>query len=255
MQLSLKKPIIIFDLETTGLSITGDRIVEMSIIKINTNGAEEEYTFRFNPEMPISAEARSVHHISDEDVKDKPTFKSRARDIARIFEGCDIAGFGSNRFDIPMLSEEFARVGVDFDFHKARFVDVQTIFHKREQRTLTAAYKFYCGKNLEDAHSAFADTKATYEVLKAQLDRYEDLPNDIEKLSAYSSQNRNVDLLGRIVYNEQGVETINFGKHKGKTVLEVFNTDPGYFSWILQGDFPQDTKNVFTRIKLASAKG
>lgn len=254
MQLSLKKPIIFFDLETTGLSITSDRIVEMSIIKVNPNGEEEEYNFRFNPEMAISAEAESVHHISNADVSDKPTFKSRAREIARIIKGCDIAGFASSRFDIPMLAEEFARVGVDFDFGKARFVDVQTIFHKKEQRTLTAAYRFYCGKDLNDAHSALADTRATYEVLKAQLDCYDDLPNDIEKLSAYSSQQRNVDLMGRIVYNEQGVETINFGKHKGKAVIDVFKTDPGYFSWILQGDFPQDTKNVFTRIKLASGK-
>lgn len=254
MQLSLKKPIIFFDLETTGLSITGDRIVEMSIVKINPNGTEEEYNYRFNPEMPISEEARNVHHISNEDVSDQPTFKSRAREISRIFEGSDIAGFASSRFDIPMLSEEFARVGVDFDFHKARFVDVQTIFHKKEQRTLSAAFKFYCGKNLEDAHSALADTRATYEVLKAQLDKYTDLPNDIEKLSDFSSQHRNVDLMGRVVYNEKGVETINFGKYKGKTVVEVFRTDPGYFSWILQGDFPQDTKKVFTRIKLASGK-
>lgn len=254
MQLSLKKPIIFFDLETTGLSITGDRIIEMSIIKIGTNGAEEEYNYRFNPEKAISAEAESVHHISNEDVKNEPTFKMKAREIARIFEGCDIAGFGSSRFDIPMLSEEFSRVGVDFDFSKARFVDVQTIFHKKEQRTLSAAYKFYCTKDLADAHSALADTRATYEVLKAQLDRYGDLPNDIEKLSEYSSQKRNVDLMGRIVYNEQGVETINFGKHKGKTVAEVFNSDPGYYSWILQGDFSQDTKNVFTRIKFALGK-
>lgn len=254
MQLSLKKPIIFFDLETTGLSITGDRIIEMSIIKIGTNGAEEEYNYRFNPEKAISAEAQSVHHISNDDVKNEPTFKMKAREIAKIFEGCDIAGFGSSRFDIPMLSEEFLRVGVDFDFSKARFVDVQTIFHKKEQRTLSAAYKFYCTKDLADAHSALADTRATYEVLKAQLDRYGDLPNDIEKLSEYSSQKRNVDLMGRIVYNEQGVETINFGKHKGKTVAEVFNSDPGYYSWIMQGDFSQDTKNVFTRIKFASGK-
>lgn len=253
MQLSLKKPIVFFDLETTGLSITSDRIVEMSIIKINPNGTEEEYNFRFNPEMPISEEAESVHHISNEDVSNEPTFKSRAREIMRIMEGCDIAGFSSSRFDIPMLSEELARVGVDFNFHKARFVDVQTIFHKKEQRTLTAAYRFYCDKDLDGAHSALADTRATYEVLKAQLDKYDDLPNDIEKLANFSSQTRNVDLMGRIVYNEQGIETINFGKYKGRAVVDVFRTDPGYFSWIMQGDFPQDTKNVFTRIKLASS--
>lgn len=254
MQLQLKKPIIFFDLETTGTSITHDRIVEISMIKIMPNGEERERTLRINPEMPIPAEATAVHHITDADVADKPAFKAIAKQLADSFVGCDIAGFNSNRFDIPMLSEEFARAGVNFDFSKARFVDVQTIFHKKEQRTLVAAYRFYCDKNLEDAHSASADTRATYEVLKAQLDRYDDLPNDIEALAAYSSQNRNVDLMGRVVLNDQGVETINFGKYKGKPVAQVLNEDPGYFSWILQGDFPQDTKNVFTRIKLANGK-
>ena len=254
MQLSLRKPIIFFDLETTGLSITSDRIVEMSIIKVMPNGTEEEHTFRFKPEIPISEEAYAVHHISNEEVAACPPFKSKAKEIAKMIEGCDIAGFASNRFDIPMLSEEFARAGVDFDFHKAKFVDVQTIFHKKEQRTLSAAYKFYCGKDLHDAHSALADTRATYEVLMSQLDKYTDLPNDIEKLSAYSSPHRNADLMGRIVYNDKGEATINFGKHKGRTVAEVFRIDPGYYSWVLQGDFPQDTKNVLTRLKLSHGK-
>lgn len=250
MKLFLKKPIIFFDLETTGTSITHDRIVEISMIKIMPNGEERVRTLRINPEMPIPAEATEIHHITDADVADKPTFKSIAKDLAQSFQGCDIAGFNSNRFDIPILAEEFSRAGISFDFSKARFIDVQTIFHKKEQRTLVAAYKFYCGKNLEDAHSATADTRATYEVLMAQLDRYNDLPNDIEALSEYSSQNRNVDLMGRVIMNDNGVETINFGKYKGQAVCDVLKKDPGYYSWILQGDFAQNTKDVFTKIKL-----
>ena len=173
-----------------------------------------------------------------------------AKDLARIFTGCDIAGFNSNRFDIPMLDQEFQRAGVKFDFSKPRFIDVQTIFHKKEQRNLIAAYKFYCGKDLEEAHSANADTRATYEVLKAQLDRYDDLPNDMEKLSEFSSQNRNVDLMGRLIFNDDRKEVINFGKYKGRLAEEVLRQDPGYYSWILKGDFPQNTKDVFTTIKL-----
>lgn len=250
MALNLKKPIIFFDLETTGVSITRDRIVEISMIKLMPNGEERVRTLRVNPEMHIPEEATAVHHITDADVADKPTFKAIAKDLAQSFTGCDIAGFNSNKFDIPMLSEEFGRAGVSFDFSKARFVDVQTIFHKKEQRTLVAAYKFYCGKNLDDAHSATADTRATYEVLLAQLERYDDLPNDIDALSDFSSQNRNVDLLGRIVLNDKNVETINFGKYKGRPVAEVLKKDPGYYSWIMQGDFPQNTKDTFTRLKL-----
>lgn len=252
-KLSLKKPIIFFDLETTGTSVTNDRIVEISMIKVMPNGEEHTRTLRINPGRPIPAEATAIHHITDADVADKPEFKQIAKDLAQSFVGCDIAGFNSNRFDIPMLSEEFARAGVDFDFSKARFVDVQTIFHKKEQRTLVAAYRFYCNKDLEAAHSANADTRATYEVLLAQLDKYPDLPNDIDELSKYSSQNRNVDLMGRIVLNDKGLETINFGKYKGQSVAEVLKKDPGYYSWILQGDFPQDTKNAFTRIKLKTS--
>lgn len=250
MELNLKKPIIFFDLETTGTNITQDRIVEISMIKIMPNGEEHERTLRINPEMPIPAEATAVHGITDADVANCRTFKMIASDLAKSFIGCDIAGFNSNRFDIPMLDQEFQRAGVKFDFTKPRFIDVQTIFHKKEQRTLVAAYKFYCGKDLTDAHSASADTRATYEVLKAQLDRYEDLPNDMEALSEYSSQNRNVDLAGRIIYNENKQEVINFGKYKGKLVVDVFRSDPGYYSWIMQGDFPQNTKDVFTNIKL-----
>ena len=250
MELHLKKPIIFFDLETTGTNITKDRIVEISMIKIMPNGTENERTIRLNPEMPIPAEATAVHGITDEDVANCRTFKMIAADLAKSFQGCDIAGFNSNRFDIPMLDQEFQRAGVKFDFSKPRIIDVQTIFHKKEQRTLVAAYKFYCGKDINDAHSASADTRATYEVLKAQLDMYDDLPNDMEALSEYSSQNRNVDLAGRVIYNEQKQEVINFGKYKGQLVTDVLRQDPGYYSWILQGDFPQNTKDVFTNIKL-----
>ena len=252
MKLNLKKPIIFFDLETTGLNITQDRIIEMSIIKIMPNGDEIERTFRFNPEMPIPAEATAVHHITDADVANCRTFKMVAKELAQSFVGCDIAGFNSSRFDIPMLDPEFQRAGVKFDFTKPKFIDVQTIFHKKEQRNLVAAYKFYCDKDLTEAHSASADTRATYEVLKAQLDRYEDLPNDMDALAEYSCQNRNVDLAGRVIYNDQKQEIINFGKYKGRLVSEVLAPDPGYYGWIMQGDFPQNTKDVFTTIKLRS---
>ena len=200
--------------------------------------------------MPIPPEATAIHHITDEDVKDKPLFKDIAKDLSHVFEGCDIAGFNSNRFDIPLLMEEFLRAGVNFDISKRKFIDIQTIFHKMEQRTLVAAYKFYCNKDLNDAHSASADTRATYEVLKAQLDRYSSLENDVDYLSKFSSQNRNVDLAGRIVLNDQNVEVFNFGKYKGQPVEEVLRRDIGYFGWMMQGDFPQNTKNVLTNIKL-----
>ncbi len=250
MQLNLKRPLIFFDLETTGINITKDRIVEISYIKVLTDGTEEEKTIRLNPEMPIPPQSTSVHHITDEDVKDAPTFKMVAKDLERVFEGCDIAGFNSNRFDIPLLSEEFYRAGIAFDVTKKKLIDIQTIFHKMEQRTLVAAYKFYCGKDLEAAHSANADTRATYEVLKAQLDKYPSLENDVEYLSKFSSQNKNVDLAGRIIYNDQNVEVFNFGKYKGQPVEAVLKRDPGYFGWMLQGDFPQNTKSVLTNIKL-----
>ena len=250
MNLNLKNPIIFFDLETTGVNITRDKIVEISYIKVYPNGIEEERTIRVNPGCHIPEEATAVHHITDEDVKDAPTFAQIAKDLQRVFEGCDIAGFNSNRFDVPLLAEEFLNAGIMIDLSKRKFVDVQTIFHKMEQRTLVAAYKFYCDKDLTDAHSASADTRATYEVLKAQLDRYSDLKNDIEYLSDFSSQKKNVDLMGRIVYNEKQQEVFNFGKYKGIPVEEVLCKDLGYYSWVMQGDFAQDTKRVLTQIKL-----
>lgn len=250
MQLNLKNPIVFFDLETTGINIVKDRIVEISFVKVHPNGKEETKTRRINPEMPIPPESTAIHGITDEDVKDCPTFKEIAKSLAAQIEGCDLAGYNSNRFDIPLLAEEFLRAGVDIDLNKRKFVDVQTIFHKMEQRTLAAAYKFYCDKSLENAHTAEADTMATYEVLKAQLDRYPELQNDINFLSQYSSYGNNVDFAGRMVYNDKGEEVINFGKYKGRLVEEVLKNDPGYYSWIMNGDFPLNTKKMLTEIKL-----
>ena len=250
MQLNLKNPIVFFDLETTGINIVKDRIVEISFVKVHPNGKEESKTRRINPEMPIPPESTAIHGITDEDVKDCPTFKEIAKSLATQIEGCDLAGYNSNRFDIPLLAEEFLRAGVDIDLNKRKFVDVQTIFHKMEQRTLSAAYKFYCNKSLENAHTAEADTMATYEVLKAQLDRYPELQNDINFLSQYSSFTNNVDFAGRMVYNDKGEEVINFGKYKGRLVEEVLKNDPGYYSWIMNGDFPLNTKKILTEIKL-----
>ena len=251
MNLNLKNPIVFFDLETTGTNINADRIVEICYIKVYPNGNEESKTMRINPEMHIPAESTAIHGIHDEDVANCPTFKEVAKEIAHSIEGCDLAGFNSNRFDIPVLAEEFLRAGIDVDLMKRKFVDVQVIYHKLEQRTLSAAYKFYCGKNLEDAHTAEADTRATYEVLKAQLDRYPDvLQNDIDFLSGYSCHNRNVDFAGRIVYNSKDQEVFNFGKYKGIPVMEVLERDPGYYSWILNGDFSLNTKNVLTKLRL-----
>lgn len=252
MNLNLKRPIVFFDLETTGLNITKDKIVEISYIKVYPNGTEEQKTLRINPGMPIPKESTEVHHITDADVANCPRFNQVAKELAAVFEGSDIAGFNSNRFDIPMLQEEFLHAGVSFDFTKRKFVDVQTIFHKMEQRNLTAAYRFYCGKELENSHSANADTRATYEVLKSQLDRYPSLQNDVDYLAAFSTQNKNVDLAGRFVYNEKNEVVFNFGKYKGRSVKEVFKVDSGYYGWMMNGDFPQDTKNVLTKIKLQS---
>lgn len=252
MKLNLKNPIVFFDLETTGVNITSDRIVEISYLKVFPNGNEVSRTMRINPEMHIPEQASEVHGIYDDDVKDCPTFKQVAKDVAHDFEGADIAGFNSNRFDVPLLAEEFLRAGVDLDMTRRKFIDVQVIFHKMEQRTLSAAMKFYCGKELEGAHSADADTRATYEVLQAQLDRYGELQNDIAWLSEFSSHTRNVDFAGRIVYDDKGVEVFNFGKYKGIPVVEVLRRDPGYYSWMMQGDFSLNTKQVLTRIKLKS---
>lgn len=251
MELNLKNPIVFFDIESTGLNVATDRIVEISIVKINPDGSEEIKTRRINPTIPISPEAQKVHGISDEDVKNEPTFAQIAKSLAKWMEGCDIAGYNSMKFDIPLLSEEFLRADVDFDFRKRKLVDVQNIFHKMEQRTLTAAYKFYCQKDLENAHSAEADTLATYEILKAQLDKYPDLQNDVKFLAEFSTKSKFVDYAGRIVYNEKDIPVFNFGKHKGRAVTEVLKAEPSYYSWMMNGDFTRDTKKVLTEIKLS----
>lgn len=250
MKLNLVNPIVFFDLETTGINISKDRIVEVSILKVSPNGKEESKTWRVNPEMHIPEESMAIHGITDEDVQTCPTFKEIAKTLAAMIKGCDLAGYNSNRFDIPMLAEEFLRVGVDVDLNKRKFVDVQTIFHKMEQRTLSAAYRFYCDKDLANAHTATADTMATYEVLKAQLDRYPSLKNDINFLSEFSSFTNNVDFAGRMIYNDKKEEVINFGKYKGRLVTEVLSTDPSFYDWVMKGDFPLNTKNALTKIKL-----
>ena len=250
MELNLKRPLVFFDLETTGINVSSDRIVEMSLLKISPNGKKQWMTTRINPEMPIPPKTTEIHGISDEDVAGAPTFREVAKNLALFLEGCDLAGYNSIKFDIPLLAEEFLRTDTDFNFRKRKYVDVQIIFHKKEQRTLTAAYKFYCNKQLKDAHSSKADTSATFEVLKAQLDRYEDLDNDIEKLADFSSYNDYVDFAGRIILDENGVEIFNFGKHKGKPVEKVLEEEPSYYSWMMNGDFPLYTKRVLTEIKL-----
>jgi DNA polymerase III subunit epsilon len=253
MKLNLKKSLAFFDLETTGIDVGKDRIVEISILKINPNQSQETKTLRFNPEMHIPEEATRIHGISDEDVKDAPIFKHEAKNIAKFIEGCDLAGYNSNKFDIPLLAEEFLRADVDFSIKHRNFIDVQVIFHKKEQRTLSAAYKFYCNKDLENAHSASADIFATYEVLLSQLDMYNDLENDVETLSNFSYHKKNADLVGRIVFDEQGREIFNFGKYNGKLVEEVFAKDQGYYGWMMNADFPLYTKKILTEIKLRSA--
>ena len=261
MQLALKNPLLFFDIESTGLNVASDRIVEISIVKVSPGGPGqpndvEVKTRRINPTIPITPGAQAVHGISDEDVKDCPTFKQVAKSLARLMEGCDIAGYNSLKFDIPMLAEEFLRAGVEFDFRKRKLVDVQNIFHKKEQRTLKAAYKFYCGQNLDNAHSAEADTMATYEVLEAQLDRYandeeDPLQNDVAFLAKYSCQNRLVDYAGRIALDDNDEPVFNFGKHKGRRVVDVLAKEPSYSSWMMEGDFTLDTKQQLTKIKLS----
>ena len=255
MKLNLCNPIIFFDLETTGLDVSTDRIVELCYIKVEPNGNEETCSMRINPERHIPEESSNIHGITDEDVKDCPTFKQVAAKLWQTFEGCDLAGFNSNKFDIPMIVEEFMRAGIDIDLSKRKFIDVQNIYHKMERRNLVAAYKFYCGKDLTDAHSAIADTKATYEVLQAQLDKYPDeLQNDIQFLSDFSRMGNNIDFAGRFVYAEDGVtEMVNFGKYKGKTVKEVLAKDPSYYSWMMRGDFTMNTKQVLTKLKFKYA--
>ena len=254
MKLNLKRPIIFFDLETTGLDIAKDRIVELCYIRVEPNGNEEARSMRINPEMHIPEVASSVHGITDDDVKDCPTFADVAPQLAATFEGCDLAGFNSNRFALPLLAEEFMKAGVNIDLSHVQAIDVQNIYHKLEKRTLAAAYKFYCGRDLENAHSALADTQATYEVLQAQLDHYpNDLQNDVDFLAEFSRMNRNIDFAGRFVYDESGKELINFGKYKGKAIKDVLSRDPGYYSWIMQGDFTLNTKQVLTKLRLKYA--
>ncbi len=252
MNLNLKRSLAFIDLETTGINVSTDRIVELSVLKVHPNGKEEWMTTRVNPEMPIPPKTTAIHGIKDEDVAKSPTFKEIAKNLASFLEGCDLAGYNAIKFDIPVLAEEFLRVTIDFNFRKRRYIDPQVIFHKKEQRTLAAAYQFYCKKELEGAHGSKADTAATYEVLKSQLDKYSDLENDVEKLADFSSFNSNVDFAGRIILDENGVEIFNFGKHKGKPVELVFNEEPAYYSWMMNGEFPLYTKKVLTEIKLRS---
>ena len=261
MKLNLKRPLAFFDLETTGVNIASDRIVEISILKAMPDGTEEIKTLRINPQIPIPLESSLVHGIYEEDIKDQPTFREVAAELAKFMHDSDLAGYNSNKFDIPMLMEEFIRAGVEFDLEHRRFVDVQNIFHQMEQRTLRAAYQFYCGKTIENAHSAEADIKATYEVLLSQLAKYENVEwedkkgnksipvvNDVEALHNFTNLSRPVDFAGRMVYNEHGVEIINFGKHKGKCVEEVFQMEPSYYSWVQKGDFPLYTKRCMEKI-------
>ena len=250
MEFNLEKDICFFDLETTGINISNDRIVEISILKVHPDGKEERYTKRVNPTIPIPPEVTAVHGISNEDVADAPTFKQIAKEVHQLIKNADLGGFNSNRFDIPLLAEEMLRAELDFDMKNRLAVDVQTIYHKMEQRTLSAAYKFYCDKNLDDAHSAEADTVATYEVLKAQLDKYDTLENSTKFLAEFSSRRKFADFAGFITYNDKDEECFSFGKHKGKRVLDVLNQEPGYFGWLLNADFPLYTKKVLTGIKL-----
>ncbi|MBD5295306.1 MAG: 3'-5' exonuclease [Bacteroides sp.] len=249
--ITLERPLVFFDLETTGTNILRDRIVEISIIKLFPDGTHEEKTRRLNPEMHIPEEATAIHHISDEDVASEPTFRMVAKSLYEFLDNCDIAGYNSNKFDVPVLIEEFARVGMNFDVNNRKFIDVQNIFYKMEQRTLTAAYKFYCGKDLTKAHSASADTMATMEVLMAQIERYDELGQDVASLSEFSSGGRNLDLAARIVLNDKDVPVFNFGKHKGRAVEDIFYREPSFYSWVMQGEFPKNTKDVLTQLYYA----
>ena len=266
IQLNLTRPIAFFDLETTGVNVASDRIVELSFLKILPDGTKEIKTKRINPGIPIPLQSSLVHGIYDKDVENEPTFKGIAKSLADFLKNCDLAGYNSNKFDIPILAEEFLRAEVDFDVSNRRFVDVQNIFHQMEQRTLKAAYKFYCGKEIINAHSAQADIEATYEVFLAQLEKYQGVEytdkkgvtstpvvNDIKALHDFTNVNKCADLVGRIVFNEQGVEVFNFGKHTGKPVEQVLKDEPSYYAWMMNGDFPLYTKKVLTDIKLRMA--
>lgn len=255
MKLQLNKALVIFDLETTGINTSKDRIVELCMIRIQPDGSRSDLYLRFNPEIPIPPEVTAIHGISDADVANEPTFKTKAQDINRFLENCDFAGFNSNKFDFPMLVEEFYRAGLDFDINKRKFIDAQKIFHMMEPRNLSAAYKFYCNKELNNAHSAKADTEATWEIIQSQLEKYPVLEPNIDYLHKVSGQSNLADLAGRLLYNDKQEVVFNFGKHKGKKVEEVFKTDYGYYDWMMQGDFPLQTKKVLTRIKLSMMGG
>lgn len=250
MNLSLDRPLAFFDLETTGVNVGSDRIVEIAILKLWPNGKKEEKRHLVNPQMPIPEETSNIHGIWDKDVENEPTFEDLAPALFLFFKDCDLGGFNSNKFDVPLLVEEFYRAGLDFDLTDRRLIDVQNIFHKMEQRTLAAAYKFYCDKSLDDAHSADADTMATYEVFLAQLDRYDTLKNDIEFLHEFSKRGNFADLMGRLAYNKKKEIVFNFGKHRNKLVKDVFRSEPSYYNWMMKGDFPQSTKTILKKIKL-----
>jgi len=255
MNLTLDKPIVFFDLETTGVKIASDRIVEISILKLLPNGNKESKTWLVNPTIPIPQETIMIHGITNEKIINEPTFAELANEIYKLIENCDLAGFNSNKFDIPLLAEEFLRIGIEFDMTNRKAIDIQNIFHKLEQRTLVAAYKFYCNKDLTNAHSAKADTIATYEILLAQLDKYDQLENNVNFLSEFSEQGgKFVDMAGFIRFNQKGEEVLSFGKYRDITLLKIWNENPGYFSWIQQADFPLFTKNIMknfaTKMKL-----
>lgn len=262
MELNLNRPLAVFDLETTGIRVSNDRIVEISIIRIETDNTSQVKTYRINPGIPIPLDATLIHGISDDDVRDAPSFKELAPELYELFKDCDLSGYNSNKFDIPLLVEEFLRADIDFDLRDRYFIDVQNIFHRMEPRNLKAAYKFYCGKELEDAHSAEADTRATYEILKAQIERYKDVEfkdddgnvsipvkNDMKALHDFSYNTKFVDMIGHIVFNAQQEEVFNFGKHKGRKVEDVFRKEPQYYDWMMKAEFPLSTKKVITAIK------
>jgi DNA polymerase III subunit epsilon len=255
MNLTLTRPLVIFDLETTGINISKDRIVELCILKVMPGGEETIKTWRINPTIPIPEKASKIHGIYDIDIKNKPTFAELAREINAFIDNSDLAGYNSNKFDVPLLLEEFIRADIDFDIKKRRLVDVQVIYFKKEPRTLSAAYRFYCDKDLENAHSSEADVKATYEVFKSQIERYDDLKNDIAHISKFSSQMNTADFAGMVIFNDNNKEVFNFGKHKGVPVEEVFLKEPGYYSWIMNADFPLYTKKVLTAVKLRQSFG
>ena len=255
MKLNLTKPIAIFDLETTGINVAKDRIVEISILKVMPDNEEISKTWIINPTIPIPEKVSKIHGFYDKDVKDKPTFSEVGREINVFLKNCDLAGYNSNKFDVPLLVEEFLRANIDFEVKNRKLVDVQVIFFKQEPRNLSAAYKFYCGKKLENAHTAAADVNATYEVLKSQIDKYDDLKNDINQLSKFSHQVKSADFAGMIIFNDKKQEIFNFGKHKGKTVISVLEKEPGYYKWIMNADFPLYTKKILTAIKLRQSFG